>query len=73
MIAAGIAPECYSTPNYADVNMGPRYSSDGAVQYAITQHVSKIVFDQSNVPGTGYIAAGPNAIAKAQRTCRSRI
>jgi branched-chain amino acid transport system substrate-binding protein len=65
VIAAGIAPECYSTPNYADVNMGPRYSSDGAVQYAITQHVSKIVFDQSNVPGTGYIAAGPNAIAKA--------
>ncbi|MGN6871715.1 MAG: hypothetical protein ACTHMY_25265, partial [Solirubrobacteraceae bacterium] len=60
VIAAGIAPECYSTPNYADVNMGPRYSSDGAVQYAITQHVSKIVFDQSNVPGTGYIAAGPN-------------
>jgi branched-chain amino acid transport system substrate-binding protein len=65
VIAAGIAPECYSTPNYADVNMGPRYSSDGAVQYAITQHVSKIVFDQSNVPGTGYIAAGPDAIAKA--------
>ena len=23
------------------------------------------MFDQSNVPGTGYIAAGPNAIAKA--------
>jgi branched-chain amino acid transport system substrate-binding protein len=65
VIAAGIAPECYSTPNYADVNMGPRYSSDGAVQYAISQHVSKIVFDQSNVPGTGYIAAGPTAIAKA--------
>jgi branched-chain amino acid transport system substrate-binding protein len=65
VIAAGIAPECYSTPNYADVNMGPRYSSDGAVQYAISQHVSKIVFDQSNVPGTGYIAAGPNALANA--------
>ncbi|MBV9803083.1 MAG: ABC transporter substrate-binding protein [Solirubrobacterales bacterium] len=65
VIAAGIAPECYSTANYADVNMGPRYSSDGAVQYAITQHPSKIVFDQSNVPGTGYIAAGPNAVAKA--------
>jgi branched-chain amino acid transport system substrate-binding protein len=68
VIAAGIAPECYSTPNYADVNMGPRYSSDGAVQYAISQHVSKIVFDQSNVPGTGYIAAGPNALAAASHT-----
>jgi branched-chain amino acid transport system substrate-binding protein len=65
VIASGIAPECYSTPNTADVNMGPRYSSDGAVQYALTQHPSKIVFDQANVPGTAYIAAGPNAIAKA--------
>jgi branched-chain amino acid transport system substrate-binding protein len=64
VIAAGIAPECYSTPNYADVNMGPRYSSDGAVQYVLTLHPSKIVFDQSNVPGTGYIAAGPAALAK---------
>ena len=65
VIDSGIAPECYSTSNSAAVNMGPRYSSDGAVQYAITQHPSKIVFDQANVPGTAYIAAGPNAIAKA--------
>ncbi len=40
--------------------MGPRYSSDGAVQYALnSSHAKKIVFVQSNVPGTGYIAAGP--------------
>jgi branched-chain amino acid transport system substrate-binding protein len=64
-INSGIAPECWSTPNSAAVNMGPRYSSDGAVQYALSQHVSKIVFDQSNVPGTGYIAAGPAALAAA--------
>jgi branched-chain amino acid transport system substrate-binding protein len=64
VIDSGIAPECYSTPNSAAVNMGPRYSSDGAVQYALAQHVNKIVFDQSNVPGTGYIAAGPAALAK---------
>jgi branched-chain amino acid transport system substrate-binding protein len=65
IIDSGIAPECYSTSNSAAVNMGPRYSSDGAVQYAITQKPNKIVFDQANVPGTAYIAAGPNAIAKA--------
>jgi branched-chain amino acid transport system substrate-binding protein len=65
VIGAGIAPECYSTPNIADVNMGPRYSSDGAVQYVLSQHPSKVVFDQSNVPGTGYIAAGPQALATA--------
>jgi branched-chain amino acid transport system substrate-binding protein len=64
-IDAGIAPECWSTPNSAAVNMGPRYSSDGAVQYALAQHASKIVFVQSNVPGTGYIAAGPAALAGA--------
>ena len=68
IIDSGIAPECYSTPNSAAVNMGPRYSSDGAVQYALTQHVAKVVFDQANVPGTGYIAAGPNALAKAANT-----
>ena len=68
VIDSGIAPECYSTPNSAAVNMGPRYSSDGAVQYALAQHASKIVFDQSNVPGTGYIAAGPAALAKAANT-----
>jgi branched-chain amino acid transport system substrate-binding protein len=64
-MGAGIAPECWSTPNSAAVNMGPRYSSDGAVQYGLAQHPSKIVFIQSNVPGTGYIAAGPTALAAA--------
>jgi branched-chain amino acid transport system substrate-binding protein len=66
VLAAGIAPECYSTPNTASVNMGPRYSSDGAVQYVLAQGASKIAFDQANVPGTAYIAAGPNALAKAK-------
>jgi branched-chain amino acid transport system substrate-binding protein len=64
-IDSGISPECWSTPNSAAVNMGPRYSSDGAVQYGLSQKPSKIVFVQSNVPGTGYIAAGPAALAKA--------
>jgi branched-chain amino acid transport system substrate-binding protein len=66
-IGSGIAPECWSTPNIAAVNMGPRYSSDGAVQYALSKHPSKIVFVQSNVPGTGYIAAGPAALAAAAK------
>src|SRR5437764_3327034 len=64
-MGAGIAPECWSTPHSAAVNMGPRYSSDGAEQYGLAQKPSKIVFVQSNVPGTGYIAAGPTALAKA--------
>jgi branched-chain amino acid transport system substrate-binding protein len=64
VIDSGIAPECYSTSHSAPVNMGPRYSSDGATQYALRQGAKKIVFDQSNVPGTEYIAAGPALIAK---------
>ncbi|MBV9418056.1 MAG: ABC transporter substrate-binding protein, partial [Solirubrobacterales bacterium] len=67
-MGAGIAPECWSTPHSAAVNMGPRYSSDGAVQYGLSQHPSKVVFVQSNVPGTGYIAAGPKALADASHT-----
>jgi branched-chain amino acid transport system substrate-binding protein len=67
-LGAGIDPECYSTPNTASVNMGPRYSSDGAVQYVLAQGASKIAFDQANVPGTAYVAAGPNALAKAKGT-----
>ena len=66
IIDSGIAPECWSTANSAAVNMGPRYSSDGAVQYVIsTVKADKVAFDQSNVPGTDYIAAGPKAIAAA--------
>jgi branched-chain amino acid transport system substrate-binding protein len=67
VLGAGIDPECWSTANTASVNMGPRYSSDGAVQYVLSKGVNKIAFDQSNVPGTTYIAAGPNAIAAAAK------
>jgi branched-chain amino acid transport system substrate-binding protein len=62
---AGIAPECWGTSNSAPTNMGPRYSSDGAVQGVVRAGAKKIAFDQSNVPGTGYIVAGPNAVAKS--------
>lgn len=64
-LGAGIDPGCWSTANSASVNMGPRYSSDGATQYVLSMHPAKIVFDQSNVPGTGYIAGGPAAVAGA--------
>jgi branched-chain amino acid transport system substrate-binding protein len=64
IIDSGIAPECYSTSNSAAVNMGPRYSVDGAAQYLIRQGVKKLVLDQSNVPGTGYVEGGFLLIAK---------
>jgi branched-chain amino acid transport system substrate-binding protein len=67
IIDSGIAPECYSTSNSSAVNMGPRYSSDGAAQYVLRQGVKKLVFDQSNVPGSGYNSGGVLLIAKAAK------
>jgi branched-chain amino acid transport system substrate-binding protein len=64
VIAAGIAPSAYATSNIASVNMGPRYSSDGATQALIRKGVKKIVLVQSNVPGTAYIQQGPELITK---------
>jgi len=52
IIDSGIASECYGSANSAAVNMGPRFSSDGAAQYVIAKGAKKIAFDQSNVPGT---------------------
>jgi branched-chain amino acid transport system substrate-binding protein len=64
VIGSGIAPECYSTSNFAAVNMGPRYSVDGAAQYLLRQDAKKIVLVQANVPGTGYVAEGFQLISK---------
>ena len=63
VLESGIAEQCYSTSNEAPVNMGPRYSADGAVQTAILQGAKSIAFDQSNVPGTGYNLGGAKLIA----------
>jgi branched-chain amino acid transport system substrate-binding protein len=65
VINSGIAPECYSTPNSAPVNMGARHGVDGATQYLIRQGVKKLVLDVSNVPGTGYVEGGFLLIAQA--------
>jgi branched-chain amino acid transport system substrate-binding protein len=64
-IDAGLAPECYSTPNSAPINMGARYSSDGAVQYVIAHGAKKIVFDQGNSPINAYLFGGVRALARA--------
>jgi len=65
LIDAGIAAQCYASPWSAAVNMGPRYSGDGAAQAAILHGAKTIVIDQSNVPGYQGNAAGIQLIAKA--------
>jgi branched-chain amino acid transport system substrate-binding protein len=63
-IDAGIAPECYSTPNSAALEMGARYDTDGAMQYVIAQGARKVVLDLGRASTTDYSAAG--AIAEAE-------
>ena len=72
VIAAGIAPECYSTPNIADVNMGPRYSSDGAVQYVLTPASEQDRVRPVERAGHGLHRRGPGGAGEERRTCRSR-
>ena len=62
---AGTAPECWSTPNSAPINLGARFSIDGAVQYALAQHVDKVIFDTANTPGNGYFSGGAIELARA--------
>jgi branched-chain amino acid transport system substrate-binding protein len=64
-IDAGISQECWSTPNSAPVSLGGRFSSDGAVQYAVSQHPDKIVYLVLAQPEDGYFKAGIDAIAGA--------
>src|SRR5215207_6171375 len=66
VIGSGISPECYGTPNYAAVNMGPRHSVTGATQYLVREGVKKLVLIQSKVPGTEYIEGGFLAVAKQE-------
>lgn len=66
VINAGVAGECYTTSNSAPVNMGPRYSSVGAMQAVLEEGASQIVFSTPDVPGAEYIGAGPEALAEAE-------
>jgi branched-chain amino acid transport system substrate-binding protein len=42
VIGAGVQAECFSTPSFAESNMGPRYSNIGAAQALIRAGVKKI-------------------------------
>ena len=54
VLEAGIAEQCYSSPFEAPVNMGPRYSADGATQTAIAlaRRRSRSTSPTCPVPGT---------------------
>ena len=43
VLGAGVQAECYSTPSYAEVNLGPRYSNMNAAQYLLAHGAKSIV------------------------------
>ena len=42
VIGAGVQAECYSTPSFAEVNSGPRYSNVGAAQALVKAGAKKL-------------------------------
>jgi branched-chain amino acid transport system substrate-binding protein len=65
VISGGIAAECYGTPNIAAVNMGARFSSDGAAQALVRKGAKKLVLVTGNVPGIDYVIQGVQTVGKA--------
>jgi branched-chain amino acid transport system substrate-binding protein len=65
VISGGIAAECYGTPNIAAVNMGARFSSDGAAQALVRKGAKKLVIVVGNVPGIDYVTEGVKTVGAA--------
>ena len=65
MIGAGVQAECYGTPSYVEVNMGPRYSNVGAAQALIRAGVKSIAIASPSTI-SAYADGGVAALGKAQ-------
>ena len=64
VIGAGVQAECYSTPSYAEVNSGPRYSNVGAAQALIKAGAKKLAIASPDTI-SAYADGGPALVAKA--------
>jgi len=65
VIGAGVAAPCFTTPNFAMVNMGPHYSNTGAAQALVRAGAKSVVVYASNVPGANpYYDNGAVAVGK---------
>ncbi len=65
VIGAGVAAPCFSTPNFAMVNMGPHFSNTGAAQALVRAGAKSIVDYASNVPGAKpYYGSGAITVGK---------
>src|SRR5579862_688412 len=64
VIGAGVQAECYSTPSFAEVNSGPRYSNVGAAQALIKAGAKKLAIASPDTI-SAYADGGPALVAKA--------
>jgi branched-chain amino acid transport system substrate-binding protein len=64
IINAGVPGECFTSPNYAPVNMGPRYSNIGAAQALVRAGAKSIVVSSPSTIAA-YANGGPIKVAKA--------
>ena len=64
MIGAGVQAECYSTPSFAEVNSGPRYSNVGAAQALVKAGIKKLAIASPDTI-SAYADGGPALVAKA--------
>jgi branched-chain amino acid transport system substrate-binding protein len=63
VIGAGVQAECYSTPSFAEVNSGPRYSNVGAAQALIKAGIKKLAIASPEAL-SAYADGGPAIVAK---------
>jgi branched-chain amino acid transport system substrate-binding protein len=63
VIGAGVQAECYSTPSFAEVNNGPRYSNVGAAQALIKAGVTKLAIASPDTI-SAYADGGPALVAQ---------
>jgi branched-chain amino acid transport system substrate-binding protein len=63
MIIAGVPGACFGTPNYAAVNMGPRYSNIGAAQALVRAGAKSIVVSSPDTIAE-HANGGPILVAK---------
>ena len=64
VIGAGVQAECYSTPSFAEVNSGPRYSNVGAAQALIAAGAKKLAIASPDTI-SAYADGGPALVAKS--------
>ena len=64
VIGAGVQAECYSTPSFAEVNSGPRYSNVGSAQALIAAGAKKLAIASPDAI-SAYADGGPALVAKA--------